>query len=192
MTYVKTAWQTLVNWFEHGDLIPLLVIVSAAHYTSILSGYDKWPVAVSLGILVDIGHYRVVRAAIRYNNNRKAETVRRWIFLLVMTGISFGYHYWFYNRSFLLAAPIPLLIGILAWLQRVDVHLAHSETKSVKLVSKVTQCDLQNVTVETNSVTDGTNDNTNDTAVSVDEIMKRDNVSRSTAYRRLRKTKGSK
>jgi hypothetical protein len=42
-------WRGIVHWFEHGDLVPLLVLVSAVHYAIVLSEVDAWPVAVAIG-----------------------------------------------------------------------------------------------------------------------------------------------
>ena len=116
---MKKAWTIVTDWFEHGDLVPLLIIVSAWHYMSILQGKDPAVVALAIGLLVDLGHYRTIRAAFRYNGASWGERIARWMFALVMTVISLAYHQRYYN-DWLFSAPIPLLIAGLAWLQRVD------------------------------------------------------------------------
>lgn len=125
---INRVWQSLVNWFERGDLIPLLVLVSAVHYANILAAYDWWGVAVAIGLLVDLGHYRVIRAAVRYNGVNVWESVARWVIAAVMTAVSLSYHQRFY-ADWWLSIPLPLLIAALAWLQRVD-RAKPSETKS--------------------------------------------------------------
>lgn len=142
----KSFWNWLVWWFERGDLVPLLVVVSSVHYMSILAGKDVWPVAVAIGILVDLGHFRTIRAAFRYEVKPKHKAARflwiayrrtiypanlymRWAIALAMTGISLAYHQRYYN-DWWLSAPIPFLIAALAWLQKVDRSKpAQSEAK---------------------------------------------------------------
>lgn len=119
---MKNALKYIKDWFEHGDLIPLLVLVSAAHYMVILQEHDASLVAVAIGLLVDLGHYRVVRAAVRYNHSFKGSVVR-WIIVLAMTAVAFSYHWRFYEGDILLAAPVPLLIAVLAWLAKVDANV---------------------------------------------------------------------
>lgn len=116
---LSSAWSWLVNWFEHGDLVPLLVIVSSVHYAVVLAGRDYWPVAIAIGLLVDLGHYRTIRAAMRYTGDDRRQAFVRWIIAAAMTAISLSYHERYY-RDLWLSAPLPLLIAALAWLQRVD------------------------------------------------------------------------
>lgn len=116
---IKRLWSALVDWFEHGDLVPLLVVVSAVHYSTILAKYDAWPVAVAIGLLVDLGHYRWVRAASRYSGNSKREAATRWAIAGAMTAVSLAYHQRFY-ADWWLSVPLPLLIASLAWLSKVD------------------------------------------------------------------------
>lgn len=150
-TWLRSAWLWLTDWFEHGDLVPLLVIVSAVHYAAVLRGKDDAAVAISIGMLVDLGHFRTIRAAFRYpgakaKRRRKlsegarwyhvvcyylerpfrkvnAQLAARWLIAAVMTAISFAYHYQYYEGELLFAAPIPFLIAALAWLQRVDANV---------------------------------------------------------------------
>ena len=111
-------WRAAVDWFENADLVPLLVLVSAVHYAAVLSGKDYWMVAVCIGLLVDLGHYRTVRSAVRYNGGW-GNKLTRWAIALGMTVISLNYHQRYYE-DWWLSAPLPLLIAALAWLQQVE------------------------------------------------------------------------
>jgi hypothetical protein len=120
---MRNLWRTTLDWFERGDLVPLLIVVSAAHYVVVLAGKDFWPVAVAIGVLVDLGHYRWVRAAARYEGTKPGQVAVRWLFAIILTAISLGYHQRYY-QDWLLSAPIPLLIASLAWLAKVDQRAA--------------------------------------------------------------------
>jgi hypothetical protein len=136
---ITGIWPAIVHWFEYGDLVPLLVLVSAVHYAVVLSGKDEWYVAVAIGLLVDLGHFRTVRAAVRYPATKKrgkrtgfalfrwlsrykAQAVVRWLIAAGMTVISLAYHQQYYGNWWF-SIPLPLLIASLAWLQRVDIHV---------------------------------------------------------------------
>ena len=119
MKRLTDRWKALVEWFEYGDLLPLLIVVSAVHYTAILVNYDVWAVANAIGLLVDLGHYRWVRAAARYNGDNQRQAALRWLFALIMTVVSLAYHQRFY-QDWWLSIPLPLLIASLAWLAKVD------------------------------------------------------------------------
>ena len=142
---MKRLWSWLVDWFEYGDLVPLLVVVSAVHYAAVLADKDLWPVAIAIGVLVDIGHFRTVLAAFRYNvpgQRRKrggwlhrlasrvnGQLAARWMIALTMTAISLAYHQRYYD-DWWLSAPIPFLIAALAWLQQVDKRTGKNATHS--------------------------------------------------------------
>lgn len=128
---MRDLWRRLVGWFEHGDLVPLLIVVSAWHYAVILAGRDPWPVAVAIGLLVDLGHYRVVRAAVRYSG-RTSQAAARWLVALAMTAVALAYHLRYYEMDWWLAAPIPLLIATLAWLSKVDAALMRAAERPSK------------------------------------------------------------
>lgn len=113
------AWRAAVNWFETGDLVPLLVLVSAVHYAAVLASKDYWAVAVAIGLLVDLGHYRVVRVAVRYAGDNGWQRLARWAIAIGMTAVSLNYHQRYY-QDWWLSAPLPLLIAALAWLQQVE------------------------------------------------------------------------
>lgn len=128
---MKRLWSFALDWFEHGDLVPLLIVVSAAHYSAVLAGKDNIVVAVLIGVLVDLGHYRWVRAAARYDGNKIPQYVIRWGFTILLTGLSLLYHQRYY-QDWLLSIPIPLLIASLAWLTKVDARQgASAKTKQV-------------------------------------------------------------
>ena len=136
---MKKIWTVITDWFEHGDLVPLLIVVSAWHYMSILQGKDPAIVALAIGLLVDLGHYRTIRAAFRYNGAAWGERIARWMFALVMTVISLAYHQRYYN-DWLFSAPIPLLIAGLAWLQRVDKpHRTEPIERQTKAIAVATE-----------------------------------------------------
>lgn len=116
---MKKIWQYVVNWFEYGDLVPLLVLVSAVHYAAVLQDKDQPVVAVAIGLLVDLGHFRTIRAAVRYSGESKRQAFARWLIAAGMTALSLNYHQRYY-ADWWLSAPLPLLIAALAWLQRVD------------------------------------------------------------------------
>ena len=125
-------WHALVNWFETADLVPLLVLVSAVHYAAVLSGKDWWPVAVAIGLLVDLGHYRVIRVAVRYSGDSLGQRIARWTIALAMTAVSLNYHQRYY-QDWWLSAPLPLLIAALAWLQQVEPR-KREDAPSVRIV----------------------------------------------------------
>lgn len=122
MRYVKA----IVNWIETGDLIPAILLVSIPHYVDVLSGYDYVYVAVAIGFLLDIGHYRSIKLAMRGGS---------WWWAAVMTVGVFGFHVWFYSireagyGAILLGAAPVMLIAFLAYLTRkekLDTKLARS------------------------------------------------------------------
>jgi len=115
-------WRGLLEWLEGGDLVPLLVIVSAVHYAAVLQAHD-WPVVGAvIGLLVDIGHFRSVLIATRYTGENRRERAIRWGVALVMTAVSLSYHWRFYEGQWDLAVPIPLLIAALAYFERKDAY----------------------------------------------------------------------
>ena len=117
MKHIHKLIKTVVTWAEQGDLILLIVMVSAVHFAYVLADYDYWPVAVALGLLVDLGIYRTVRYAVRYQGASKIERIARYAIAALMTCVSYVYHLRFYGDPWL-AAPVPFLIAVLAWLDR--------------------------------------------------------------------------
>lgn len=121
------VWRGFTGWLERGDLIPLMVLVSAAHYGVVLAGRDWWPVAVAVGVLVDVGHFRSVVLAVRYRGENLREKVLRWAVAGVMTAISLSYHWRFYGGDLALALPLPLLIAALAYFERTQPAVKANE-----------------------------------------------------------------
>lgn len=126
---ILTAWAWLMAQFERGDLVPLIILVSAVHYTAILAGHDVPAVAVAIGLLVDLGHYRWVRAAVRYKlptTKRKTqvkagrrELFVRWALAAGMTALAVLYQQRYY-ADWALSLPLPALVLSLAWLAEKD------------------------------------------------------------------------
>ncbi len=125
MNRIKQAWDWLIGKLETGDLIPLLILVSAGHYITVLKEFDHEVTAVAVGILVDLGHFRSVRIAAKYRyqkttedqkgTGRLGEFILRWIVVALLTAIALSYHLRFYAQDWTLAAPIPILIAFLAY-----------------------------------------------------------------------------
>jgi len=130
---MKKLWHSILEWFEYGDLVPLIVLVSAVHYAVILRGHDIWPVAIAIGILVDLGHYRWTRAAVRYSGNNQREKAIRWSLALLMTAISLAYQQRYYD-DWWYAIPLPLLIISLAWLSEADKAKQHTSQSASKRI----------------------------------------------------------
>lgn len=122
-----TLWRKVLNWIETGDLILPVVAVSAAHYAVVLAGKDLWFIAFVIGVLVDLGHYRIIKAAIRYGG---------WFYVaaLVMTALAFGFHLAFYGggdwRDLMAAAAMPICIMFLAGLSVKERWATRTKDKS--------------------------------------------------------------
>jgi len=114
---IQDAWNSFTRYLESGDLIPLLILVSAGHYVYVLQDYEHWLTAGAIGLLIDLGHYRSIRIAARYTGDKGKEKIARWAVVTVLTVIALYYHRLFYD-DWLLAAPIPILIGALAYFER--------------------------------------------------------------------------
>ena len=105
------AWGWIVWLFEKADIIPPLVIVSAYHYGGALVDYDLLPVAIVLGVLIDLGHYRSVKAAI------KTPELPQFAVMITLTCMT-GYFHWLWYRNVILAATVPALIICLSLLSK--------------------------------------------------------------------------
>lgn len=109
--------RKLAIWFETGDLIPLLILVSVPHYAMVLAKFDFWLVAAVLGLLVDIGHYRTIKAALRGKG---------WTWMIVLTILSFAFHtafYWLGEAgawAMPIGAAVPTVIFALAWISKTE------------------------------------------------------------------------
>lgn len=120
MNQSLSLWQRIANFFENGDLVPFAVVVSSVHFVTALVAYggEAWPVAVLVGVFVDMLHYRTIRYAVR-GRGRAAVALA-----VGTTAMSYVFHLLFYIDGgvfnpvyLLLAAPLPFGIFILAWQQ---------------------------------------------------------------------------
>lgn len=100
---MKAIWSWIVWVFEKADIIPPIIAVSVWHYAGALAHKDPIPVAIILGGLIDIGHYRSVKAYFKKN------TIGRFALMAVFTALTGWYHYLWY-QNILLAAGMPVLI----------------------------------------------------------------------------------
>ncbi len=109
--FVARFPNRLIHYFETGDLIPLMIVVSIPHYIGALDGHDVLYVAVAIALAVDVGQYRLVKAALKYGGNW-------WYAAGAVTLLSFFFHLEYYGGwtwdAFVRAAPLPFLIIILA------------------------------------------------------------------------------
>lgn len=124
--------KRILDWFEAGDLVPLAVLISVAHYGPVLVAHgEQWIVAWAVGTMVDLLHFRSVRYAF---------TDRRWMAAVVAaatTVMATGYHLRFYSGDWLLALPIPIGIAILAW------HASEKERGAVGNAVEVVRKELE-------------------------------------------------
>ena len=104
---MKKAYQWAVDWMERGDLVPLIIIVSIPHYISVMQAFEFWPVAVAMGILTDLGHYRTILVYLRSSVGRFASV----FWMLLLTGLSYAFHVGFYTLSSNVPQPWPWYIG---------------------------------------------------------------------------------
>lgn len=118
-------WNIIGEFFDYGNLAPFAVVISVWHFVGALLIFNEsLLVAIPTGILIDMLHYRMVRSWV----------VRRaWVTVTLAaltTILSYAFHllYWatsvdasgvvvydFSAIAFLLAAPLPLGIPVLAW-----------------------------------------------------------------------------
>lgn len=144
---IDRAWRGLVTLVKKLPTLPvtlfgvveknlafLLMVAGAWHYYKVLENYDNVVVAVSLGILVDVGSYHAIKIATRYRygidahgkqHGRRSQAIIRWSVALVMTVISLYYHLVYYEprllvAQFILAFPIPILIAAISYFGWVD------------------------------------------------------------------------
>ncbi len=100
----------IVSWIEEGDLTPLAMVISVGHYGPVLVSHGEHVVvAWVVGALMDLLHFRSVRYVFQ-----KPGYVAGLV-AMATTIMATGYHLRFYGNDWLLALPIPIGIGILAW-----------------------------------------------------------------------------
>lgn len=121
---LSELWSRIVWLFEKADIIPPIIAVSVWHYAGALAEKDPLPVAVVIGVLVDIGHYRAVKTFFRRH------TWSRFALMAVFTVLTGWYHFLWYD-DVLLALGMPVLIIGLAilsiwegWEKQGKTHLA--------------------------------------------------------------------
>lgn len=109
----SNLWHKLSSFFEDGDLTPLAVLISVAHYGPVLVEHgENVIVAWAVGALVDLLHFRTVRRLFQASGRRAV--IGHAFIALLTTFMAAGYHYRFYNGDWLLALPIPIGIAVLA------------------------------------------------------------------------------
>lgn len=142
MTYnlsnkLDNLWNRIAHFFEYGDLTPLAVLVSVAHYGPVLVAHGEHAViAYIIGTLVDMLHFRTVRRVVFSFNYKEAAIA------VLTTAMALGYHMRFYSYDLLLAVPIPLGIAILAYHAAIptkthESRLKDSETRVKELETKL-------------------------------------------------------
>lgn len=175
-------WRGIVNWFENGDLLPLIIAVSVPHYGHVLAAYDFWPVAAVIGALVDLGHYRTIKAAL----NGKG-----WFWMIVMTVFSLGFHFAFYSAggaawwaALFFAAAVPVVIFALSFIAKAE-RLAEKAARGVASGKPA-------VTVVNDALPSGTPDTPllpgGKPETAAERYARENGVSVRTAYRRLAET----
>lgn len=109
----KLSWHKISTAFEYGDLTPLAVAISVAHYGPVLASHgDNVAVAWAVGTLIDLLHFRTVRRLFQVTGRNRV--VGHALVAVVTTAMALGYHLRFYDGDWLLAIPIPIGIAILA------------------------------------------------------------------------------
>ena len=122
---LNNLWARIANFFEYGDLTPLAVVISVAHYGPVLMAKsDSMFVAWLVGATIDLIHFRTVRRLFQVKGRRTI--FGHALIAAVTTMMATGYHLRFYDYDWLLALPIPIGIGILAQHAAARVH--HSYT----------------------------------------------------------------
>lgn len=113
MYKLSNIWDRTATFFESGDLTPLAVAISVAHYGPVLVLHgEHWLIAFLVGALIDLLHYRTVRRLFQVTGRN--QVIGHALIATVTTAMAMGYHLRFYGGDWLLAAPIPVGIAILA------------------------------------------------------------------------------
>jgi hypothetical protein len=144
-------YRTALHYLEAGDLVVFLIIISVVHFQGALAPYDNPVVSVAFGLGVDVGMYRLIKAALKYNG-------WWWAAALALVVMSYFYHLEYYHASpnaWVLAAPIPMLIILLA-------ALSHKERTAEKLQKQLTRESVKQETRRTHSHSQDKNENENE------------------------------
>lgn len=107
LDFLKKAYAAAVDWVERGDLVPLLILVAVPHYITVMVSFEFWPVAVAMGILTDLGHYRTILVYLKSTVGRGAAL----FWMLILTAISYGFHVGFYVLHGQMADQWPWVVG---------------------------------------------------------------------------------
>lgn len=144
-------FRRFVNWMENGDLIPIVIAVSVPHYAHVLAQFDFWPVAAVIGFLVDVGHYRTIKLYLRDQG---------WVWMVVLTLFSSGFHISFYAlggaglAAMLLGLAPTAVIFALAYItkkERIDVKM--NVQQGVQKARAVRSADVQQLPAGTSNTT---------------------------------------
>ena len=100
-------YRGAVDWVERGDLVPLLILVAVPHYITVMRTFEFWPVAVAMGILTDLGHYRTILVYLRSSVGRFASV----FWMLILTAMSYAFHVGFYTIGNTAPQPWPWALG---------------------------------------------------------------------------------
>lgn len=134
MNYFIKSWSYIVYVFEKMDIVPPIIAVSVVHYAGALQRKDPLVVALIIGFLVDIGHYRSIKAFIRKNE------LKRFILMVILTGLTGYYHYlWYGNLAMTLAIPILIIaLATLSMWEGWEKQSAKFSETSTKKSEKIT------------------------------------------------------
>ena len=105
-SFLRTLWGGLIWAIEKSDIIPPIIAVSAWHYAGSLAQKDPMPIAIIIGVLVDIGHYRSVKEFFR------RQEWKRFAIMFLLTGLTLYFHYLWYGNIWLALAMPALIISL--------------------------------------------------------------------------------
>jgi len=187
MKLLKQYYHEFINWIENGDILLPVILIAVVHYATALAKFDYWFVAASIGMLVDISHYRVVKL---YYAGKSA------FWAIVLTIWSFFMHLFYYWESgaewwsIPFATTIPLVIFCLGWITK-TLRLDEKMSRIVSRESQAARTRIETeIPTETKNETEIPNISQGETRnlksykqEKMRQIMERFGVSRSTAYR---------
>ncbi len=130
--FLKRFYTAAVEWVERGDLVPLIILVSIPHYISVMSRFEYTIVAVAMGILTDLGHYRTILVYLKSTVGRFAAL----FWMSVLTLMSYAFHVGFYTLSgtaeqpwpWALGAVPPILVFAMAYISKREKWYAKGKT----------------------------------------------------------------
>lgn len=146
---MKQLFRSVMNWLENGDFLLAIILVSVAHYTSVLRPYDWWFVAAFLGFSVDLANYRAIKLYLK----DKGGTL-----MIVTSIISLAFHIAFYALgnaglfSILLGSAVPIAIFCMAYIAKVE----RLDAKAAKAANASTQMARQDSAIGIQTAKRGT------------------------------------